>query len=109
MGKLYAFDTQPVAEPSLQGRLLALVYEDVLGIKKTSPGYKTFTVKPVVTPIVPWAKGEVETVYGKISVDYKVGGHFKVMIPANTTAEVYVPHEDGSFTKHTLASGFYSL
>ncbi len=92
-----------------KGAFSLWLYEDVLGIKKTSPGYKTFTIKPVVTPIVPWAKGEVQTVYGKIAVDYKVGSHFLVTVPANTTAEVYVPQEDGSFLRHTLKSGFYSL
>lgn len=85
------------------------LYEDILGIKKTSPGYKTFTVRPGAAPMIPWAKGSVDTVYGKITVDYRVGHHFKVTVPANTEAEVYVPQADGTFVTHQLKSGYYEL
>lgn len=84
-------------------------YEDVLGVKKTSPGYKTFTVKPVASPMIPWAKGRLETVHGEISVDYKLGSHFVVTVPPNTEAEIFVPQKDGGFIRYSLKGGTYGL
>ena len=81
----------------------------MLGVKRTSPGYKTFTVKPVASPTVPWAKGTIGTVYGEIAVDYQLGSHFIVTVPPNTEADVFVPQKDGSFIKHSLKSGTHSL
>ena len=66
-------------------------------------------VKPLATSMIPWAKGSVETPYGVISVDYKVGDHFHVVVPSNTTATVFVPQGDGTFVEHYLESGDYQL
>ncbi|MCI8543558.1 alpha-L-rhamnosidase C-terminal domain-containing protein [Acetatifactor aquisgranensis] len=63
----------------------------------------------MASPMVPWAKGRIGTVYGEIAVDYKLGDHFTVTVPPNTKAEVFVPRQDGSFTRHSLTSGTYSL
>lgn len=92
-----------------KGSYCVWLYEDVLGVKKNEPGYKTFTVKPETTSIIPWAKGSVDTVYGEIKVDYQLGDHFCVTVPANTTAHVFVPQTDGSYQEHHLGCGEYSL
>lgn len=85
------------------------LYNEVLGITNTSVAYKTFDIKPMTTDIIKSAKGSLDTVYGRISVDYSIGDHFNVTIPANTTANVYVPNEDGTFTLHVLRGGSYQL
>ena len=85
------------------------LYEDVLGIKKQSPGYKTFTVKPNLAAIIPWARGSVDTVYGRIAVDYKLGSHFSITVPQNTQCEVFVPQPGGGFVRHELGGGSYAL
>jgi alpha-L-rhamnosidase len=92
-----------------KGGYAVWLYNDVLGIKNTSVAYKTFDIKPTTIDIIKKAKGSVDTVYGKIEVDYSVGEYFNVNIPANTTATVYVPNEDLTYTKHILSSGSYSL
>lgn len=85
------------------------LYNDVLGIKNTGIAYKTFDVKPMTIDIIKKAKGSIDTVYGRIEVDYSVGEYFKVKIPANTTATVYVPNKDLTYVKHVLSSGTYSF
>lgn len=102
------FHGQSLSHP-FKGSYCLWLYEDVLGIQKNSPGGKTFTVKPLAASMIPWAKGSVETPYGVISVDYKVGDYFHVIVPSNTTATVFVPQEDGAFVEHHLESGEYQL
>lgn len=70
------------------------MYRSILGINTDSPGYKHFTIKPIIGGSLTWAKGSYHSIAGKISVDWKAGkDEFKlnVQIPANTTATVYLP------------------
>lgn len=85
------------------------LYEDVLGVRKTKPGYKEFTVKPLTTAIIREARGSIDTVNGTIRVDYRAGSYFRVTVPAGTRARVYVPGPDGAFTEYELTGGDYAF
>ena len=79
------------------GSVVAWVYRSVAGIDTdvTSPGYREVVVHPRLDVRVTHARGEYESVYGKIVSDWSgtPTGPFsiKVTIPANTTAKVFLP------------------
>ncbi len=67
------------------------LYRRALGIEPTTGGYKTFRVAPQLGGELTWAKGSVQTPYGKIAVDWKVENNalkIEVTVPANTTCEL---------------------
>ncbi len=62
-----------------------------------NPGYKHFTIRPRPTTGLDWAKGSYESIRGKIESQWRREGntfHLEVLIPANTTATVYIPTRD---------------
>jgi alpha-L-rhamnosidase len=72
------------------------MYRTVAGIdtKTEQPGYKGITIKPTVGGNLTDVKADYETPYGKASSHWKIeNGNFvlDVIIPANTTATIYVP------------------
>jgi alpha-L-rhamnosidase len=79
------------------GSVVAWVYRYVAGIDTTlsSPGFKKVIIHPHFDPRVKTSKVEYESMYGKIVTDwsYASSGDFtiRVKIPANTTADVYLP------------------
>jgi alpha-L-rhamnosidase len=100
-----------------------------LGINPASPGFKKIILKPQPAGDLTWAKGSYYSVRGEIASEWKLAdGQFswKVRIPPNTTAIVYVPsasdqnvmldgiqlhnikHEHG-FVITELGSGDYSF
>lgn len=83
------------------------LYRRVAGIEATEPGYKTFTVKPVPGGDLTWAKGSVNTPYGKVGAEWKLeNGMFTVdiRVPVGTRCELVLP--DG--TARTFGSGCYT-
>lgn len=88
------------------GAVGAFLYQRVAGIQADEPGYKTFTVKPLVGGGITSAKAETVTPYGKIVSDWKVEkGTFQIDIevPVGTKCTVTLP--DGSTQQH--GSGRY--
>ncbi len=79
------------------GSVVAWVYRSVAGIDTipAAPGYREITIHPRMDSRVTKARGEYESVYGKIVTDWKneSGGPFflEVTIPANTTAKIFLP------------------
>lgn len=79
------------------GSVIAWVYRDMAGIDTTlgSPGFKKIVIRPRLDPRVTFARGEYESIYGKIATDWKgtAEGPFRlrVTIPANTTADIFLP------------------
>lgn len=72
------------------------LYRYVLGIDldPETPGFKSFLIKPVMDYRLTNAKGSYHSVRGKIFSEWSVKDkkfNFKISIPANTTATVYVP------------------
>jgi alpha-L-rhamnosidase len=80
-------------------------YRRILGLEPTSPGYKSFEIKPICGTLL-WADGALETPYGRIEVAWnKENGKFKlkVRVPFGTTAKIILP--DGS--EEWIDSGKY--
>jgi len=79
------------------GSVVAWVYRSVVGIDTdvSAPGYHEIVVHPHLDARVSHARGEYHSVYGNIVSDWSgtPAGPFsmKVTIPANTTAQVFLP------------------
>ncbi len=72
------------------------IWRHVVGIAPDPerPGYKHFSIRPRVGGGLTWARGEYDSIHGKIVSSWRfVGGRFELetRVPANTTATVYVP------------------
>lgn len=87
-------------------------YRDLAGLEPTSPGYKTFEIRPTVVDGLDWVKFHKDCPYGRIDIDWKVAkdGTFtlKCTVPVSTTAKVYIPDGD-TLREETLPSGKYTL
>ena len=79
------------------GSVVAWVYRYAAGIDTTvdSPGFREIVIHPHLDSRMTSARGEYDSVYGKIVSDWSgsPAGPFslKVTIPANTTAKVFLP------------------
>lgn len=79
------------------GSVMAWVYRSVAGIDTSvqGAGYREIVVHPMLDPSVTRARGEYDSVYGRIVSDWeaKPGEAFSLnlTIPANTHAKVYLP------------------
>jgi len=102
------------------GSVVAWVYRSVAGIDTTSaaPGYRDIVIHPLLDSRITRARGEYESVYGKIVSDWKgtPSGPFvlDVTIPANTSAKVFLPAiasahvtQDGKPAKTTAEGDSY--
>ncbi|KAI0455752.1 Six-hairpin glycosidase-like protein [Xylaria acuta] len=67
----------------------------VLGVKPTKPGFSEWTVNPVVTKDISWAKGVVPTPYGPLEVSWHQNGTADIIVtvhaPPGTTGTVGGP------------------
>lgn len=83
------------------------LYRRVAGIEAVEPGYKAFTVKPVLGGGLTWAKGSVNTPYGMVSTSWKLeNGMFTVdiQVPVGTRCELVLPNG----LAKTYGSGCYT-
>jgi hypothetical protein len=74
-------------------------YQALAGINpdKKNPGFKNIILKPNITGDLRWVKGEHDGPYGKISSEWKREKDkllWTFSIPANSSADVYVPARD---------------
>ncbi|MEO0452928.1 MAG: family 78 glycoside hydrolase catalytic domain [Verrucomicrobiota bacterium] len=72
------------------------LYQALGGIQAdpAGPGFKTFIIKPDVVGDLTWVKSHHDSPYGRIVSNWKVVDGkliMEVVIPANTTATIYVP------------------
>lgn len=80
----------------LLGDLLIWYYEDLAGIKSDpeAPGFKRIIMKPAFPDGLEHVNASYRSVHGLIKSQWKKKGNglqWKVTIPPNTTAEVYLP------------------
>ncbi|MGD0518313.1 MAG: glycoside hydrolase family 78 protein [Thermoguttaceae bacterium] len=85
----------------MYGDVVAWFYKALAGINPdpAAPGFKHFIIKPNVVGDLTSARGEYNSIRGKIVSDWKVAdGQFSLnlTIPANTTATVYLPIADAA-------------
>ena len=82
------------------------MYRKIGGIRPLAPGYKKILIHPLLTKTMPQVDAALESPYGKIacSIQYADGRmKARVVIPANTTAELQLPGRE----KEYVGSGEY--
>ncbi|HYC83912.1 MAG TPA: alpha-L-rhamnosidase C-terminal domain-containing protein, partial [Chryseosolibacter sp.] len=92
-------ETVPSRNHPMFGSIDEWFYRSLLGINPLAPGFEKIQIKPQPAGDLAWAKGSYESVRGKIVSEWKIeDGRFKFTfeIPANTTAEVWVPSRKGT-------------
>lgn len=73
------------------------LFSGIGGIRPASPGFKTILIDPVIRDGLTWADTSFDSIHGKIATAWKVRGKqltLKVVVPANTTATVFIPAGD---------------
>ena len=95
----------------LLGDLIIWYYEYLGGIRPLAPGYSKIMLKPYPIKGLDHVSCSYRSVSGLIESKWKRKGdrfEWDILIPANTTAEVYLPTADG-YKKHTFGSGKHHL
>lgn len=82
------------------GHITEWFYKDLVGIAPdpSDPGYKKIMIRPNLVGDLKWADATHHSVRGPIHVKWERSGKdltLSVSIPANTTATVFVPVEEG--------------
>ncbi len=96
------------------------LYSSVAGIEIGEPGYKKILLQPRPGGTLTYAKASLETLYGRVSSDWKIEGNTFVWvatIPPNTSASVTLPPEvqdpklegNSCSSKLELPSGTYQF
>jgi len=85
----------------LLGDLLIWYYENMAGIKSNpeTPGFKQILMKPDFNAGLTYVNASYESIYGTIKSDWKKSKSkldWKITIPANSSAVVYLPASDAS-------------
>ena len=88
------------------GDLLTWLHEYVAGIApdEARPGFKHIIMRPRVIGDLSSAKAYHESMYGKIVSDWKIengGFEWRIEVPANTTATVYVPTQNAQSVRES--------
>jgi alpha-L-rhamnosidase len=79
----------------------AWFYEGLAGIRPDpqGPGFKQILIKPAIVGDLAWVKAHHDSPYGRIASHWRRDGtrlSLDIMIPANTTATVFVPAKDAA-------------
>ena len=89
------------------GACAAWFYRNILGVKPTSPAYKTFEIAPIPSERLGFAKARIETRSGVITSEWIYtddGVRYFFTVPEGTSAEVMI---DG--VKRTYTAGSYTV
>ena len=73
------------------------MYRKIAGISQLAPGYKRIRIRPMPVKGIEEARAVLESPYGRIGSGYTCrDGKIRIEaeIPANTTAEIYLPEKD---------------
>ncbi|MBT4511143.1 MAG: hypothetical protein HOC20_02865 [Chloroflexi bacterium] len=103
LGKNDAVPNNQSGYPSLchpwGGGVTKWLTEEVLGIKPSSPGFKTFDVIPHLGRHLTSVEGKVSTPHGEIQASFNViTGECLIMIPEGTTGNVAIPKVEKNIT-----------
>lgn len=91
----------------LLGDLIVWYYENVAGIKSSKPGFKEILMKPIVVDDLNYVNASYNSIHGLIVSNWKKNNktfQWKISIPPNTTAEVYIPAKSNKTIKANGAS-----
>ena len=83
------------------GNITEWFYAHLLGIQfaEDCVGFRRIVIRPQVVGDLGWARGDYDSVRGRISVDWQVEDgrlSLKVAIPPNTSATIFVPTHDSA-------------
>lgn len=71
------------------------LYRSAVGIRETAAGYKTIAIRPHTGGGFGWMRASTRTPYGIVSAEWHAENDelrtLEVVVPANTTAEIFVP------------------
>ena len=84
------------------GSIDSWLYQYIAGIRSDAlaPGFKRFTIRPMIPPQLGWVKASTRTLYGKVASQWRVDGdryELHVTVPVNTRALVFVLTSDRAF------------
>lgn len=94
------------------GQIQEWFYHDLAGIQSGGNGFKKIIIAPQPVGDVTWAKASYESIRGKIVSNWKRDGEkftLKISIPANTTAEVFVPAKSADALKKNSGAKFLRM
>ena len=98
------------------GQIQEWFYHDLAGIQSGGNGFKKIIIAPQPVGDVTWAEASYDSIRGKIVSDWKItkagdGEKFslKISIPANTTAEVFVPAKSADAVKKNSSANFLRM
>jgi alpha-L-rhamnosidase len=83
------------------------LYRRIAGIEAETGGYQTFRIQPIVGEGIDFAKGEVNTPFGKVCSEWKTKNEtftLQISVPVSTTCRVVMP----SGQEYLVGSGKYS-
>ena len=87
-------------------------YRDLAGVEPTSPGYRTFEIRPTMPDGLDWVKFYKDCPYGRIVSEWQKGADgtltMNIAVPVGTTCTVYYP-ENGTTREETFPSGKYTI
>ncbi|KIA92065.1 alpha-rhamnosidase [Pedobacter kyungheensis] len=89
------------------GDLLIWYYENLAGIKTESPAFKKISMKPEIVTGLDHVNASYQSSYGLIKSDYTKNTDkftWKVSIPANTSATLYIPAKNKQAVTENLGS-----
>ena len=75
------------------------MFRSMLGIDTDGAGFNKITMKPEIGEGITWAKGHYDSIHGRVGSDWKRSGdqfNWKITVPVNTTATVYLPVMDAA-------------
>ncbi|MBN1854136.1 MAG: family 78 glycoside hydrolase catalytic domain [Pirellulales bacterium] len=83
----------------MMGSIDTFFYQALAGIQidERHPGFEHIVIRPFVPETLPYAKAAVETIRGQVVSEWTQNDaacQYHIMLPANTTADVYLPVED---------------
>ncbi len=98
----------------LLGDLIIWYYQYLAGIRQTedSSAYSHIELRPTLFDGLTHVDATYRSPYGPIESHWRIEGrqmHWTFTIPANTTAEVYVPQAGGTYTHSQYGSGTYTV
>ncbi len=71
------------------------LYRSAVGIRESSPGYKSIVIRPHTGGDFEWMQAATETPYGRVAAKWTAEDNvlktLEVTVPVNTTAEIYLP------------------
>ncbi|MBO4738117.1 MAG: alpha-rhamnosidase, partial [Bacteroidales bacterium] len=96
----------------LLGDLILWEYEYLAGIRAAEPGYRKIVLKPYPIKGLDKVQATYQSVSGTIESAWTCKDNrfeWDIVIPANTSAEVYLPTANGTYQVKTYGSGTYHL